>query len=179
MPFTLPFPVLSVQLPVLRQPGDGCSTVQPERRSYPSAKLKTFMKVSISTCRKVGNIHTSSTQQTSTFLEKKKISYHGCTCGRRNPFLLNVRKRLAGEMFCCDCTRKQTGHVFIARCYLSEKLLLGHPSREAAGVRAGLLCMALPGAAEEAEGPLCLQQGTLWVQTLLVTQMEELLYNVL
>lgn len=74
MPFTLPFSVLSVQLPLLRQPGDGCSTVQPERSRYPSAKLKTFMKVSNSTCRKVGSIHTSSTQCTSTLLEKKLVT---------------------------------------------------------------------------------------------------------
>lgn len=83
-------------------------------------------------------------------------------------------------MFCCDCTRKQTGQIFIAWCYLNEKLLLGHPQQGGSTSESRFIV----------HGPLRvlqkrltasprLQQGTLWVQTLLVTQMEELLYNVL
>lgn len=111
---------------------------------------------------------------------RKKISYHGCICGRRNPILLNVRKRLSGEMFCCDCTRKQTGHIFTAWCCLSEKLLLGHAQQGGSTRESRFNVLGPPWVLHERlRSSPCLQQGTLWVQTLLVTQMEELLYNVL
>lgn len=111
---------------------------------------------------------------------RKKISYHGCICGRRNPILLNVRKRLSGEMFCCDCTRKQTGHIFTAWCCLSEKLLLGHAQQGGSTRESRFNVHGPPWVLQERlRSSPCLQQGTLWVQTLLVTQMEELLYNVL
>lgn len=72
---------------------------------------------------------------------------------KEKPIPAKCQETIVWRDVCCDCTRKQTGHIFIAWCCLSEKLLLGMASREAAGVRAALLCTALAGAAEELRAP--------------------------
>lgn len=119
MLFTLPFFLCTHREAAahFRQPGDCDSTVQQERRKYRPATLETFMQVSNSTCRKVGNSHIINSIYTNAL---KTVSYYGCTCGRgktnKQTTLLNCMKWFSGEILHFDYTRKQTGQIFIAWC---------------------------------------------------------------
>lgn len=78
-------------------------------------KLRTLMKVSNSIWRRGGNIHTSSTQYTSTLCKKLVTTVAPVKGKTKQNTLLSCKKWFSGETFCFDCP-KQTGQIFIAWC---------------------------------------------------------------